>query len=543
MMVTRNLHDALVAIRLHFKPAPVNVWADAISINQDNISERNREVKRMHDVYVHASLTIIWLGEVPDDWNFGGERPSINAGKVMPRQLLEAGETGLLSDECTNDEILSFLALFERPYWKRVWIYQEIAVSQEQKTMFFWAGKLLPVASLKKTADFFDEKISRWLGLQANSSNAQDSKRNSNEGGEIQDATSSVQESLVMSDSLRVRFARSYLQMTMINYAYVLEYPLPELWPEAVLHVSTTSNCSDARDRVYGVLRLYGEDIAELINPDYTLPVERIFSDFAIVLIRRRGLDWMLFCSSGHISTQQRCPSWAIDFREDNQLERLLTAHSDKWERFCSGGVETADVRFSLDGYQIHCRAVLCGRVNTTGGQVQYEEHDALYQALMRVLYWQSSKDGAVCKTILGIPWPPSMQYENVKALLQVSRYSIHLEEFWKAHLDFKINGIALITWFNQSDSIEWDEESIEIALDMVTNMKMITTTEGRLGLGLETLKNDDHVAIVPGCKMPLILRPYETGYRFVGPCYIDGLMFGEALEDADANWTEITLF
>jgi hypothetical protein len=42
---------------------------------------------------------------------------------------------------------------------------------------------------------------------------------------------------------------------------------------------------------------------------------------------------------------------------------------------------------------------------------------------------------------------------------------------------------------------------------------------------------------------MPAILRPEKDGYEYIGPCYIDGIMFGEALEGEGVEWSEIILY
>jgi hypothetical protein len=39
------------------------LWADAICINQDDIDERNQQVKQMGLVYQQANHTMIYLGE------------------------------------------------------------------------------------------------------------------------------------------------------------------------------------------------------------------------------------------------------------------------------------------------------------------------------------------------------------------------------------------------------------------------------------------------------------------------------------------------
>lgn len=62
---------------------------------------------------------------------------------------------------------------------------------------------------------------------------------------------------------------------------------------------------------------------------------------------------------------------------------------------------------------------------------------------------------------------------------------------------------------------------------------RLITTTKGHVGMGPLLAKKDDVVCILFGCSVPVVLRRViEPGpcYEFVGECYLDGFMNGEAI-------------
>ncbi|KAN0108037.1 Heterokaryon incompatibility protein (HET) domain containing protein [Hyaloscypha variabilis] len=44
------------------------LWVDALCINQDDIDERNEQVKLMGDIYRNARRTLAWIGEAPPDF-------------------------------------------------------------------------------------------------------------------------------------------------------------------------------------------------------------------------------------------------------------------------------------------------------------------------------------------------------------------------------------------------------------------------------------------------------------------------------------------
>ena len=128
--VRANLEDALRILRGK-RPvqAGYKVWVDALSINQRDLQERSREITRMHHIYKDACAVIVWLGNAADESHramnlirtlsysceIGQDR---ELGLSLRRQpdLLGKGSWGALSQ------------LFDRSYWSRLWIMQEIAL-------------------------------------------------------------------------------------------------------------------------------------------------------------------------------------------------------------------------------------------------------------------------------------------------------------------------------------------------------------------------------------------------------------------------------
>ncbi|KAL1893339.1 hypothetical protein Sste5346_006517 [Sporothrix stenoceras] len=99
--VRQNLYDALIFLRQQSASAPQRFWIDAICINQDDVDERNRQVRIMDQIYFRASSVIIWLGQ--------------------SYAQIEALE----SDEFIQQKKV-FAQVQVDPYWERVWILQEM---------------------------------------------------------------------------------------------------------------------------------------------------------------------------------------------------------------------------------------------------------------------------------------------------------------------------------------------------------------------------------------------------------------------------------
>lgn len=66
--VGENLEEYLQFMRMDpDNRARVGIWVDALCINQNDVKERNVEVRRMADIYRGASSVIAWLGKEADE--------------------------------------------------------------------------------------------------------------------------------------------------------------------------------------------------------------------------------------------------------------------------------------------------------------------------------------------------------------------------------------------------------------------------------------------------------------------------------------------
>ncbi|KAK3373139.1 heterokaryon incompatibility protein-domain-containing protein [Lasiosphaeria ovina] len=105
--ITASLHGALSRLRDSFLERIV--WADAICINQEDLTERARQVHCMATIYAKASRVLMWLG-----------------GKEAADELYTVSE----QDEDLAGRNTSLLALVGRPWFRRIRVLQEVAAAQ-----------------------------------------------------------------------------------------------------------------------------------------------------------------------------------------------------------------------------------------------------------------------------------------------------------------------------------------------------------------------------------------------------------------------------
>jgi hypothetical protein len=75
----------------------------------------------------------------------------------------------------------------------------------------------------------------------------------------------------------------------------------------------------------------------------------------------------------------------------------------------------------------------------------------------------------------------------------------------------------------------------IRARICQTTNLKRLSRTKnGHLALMPADSRRGDTVAILFNCDLPVVLRPREEQYEFVGCCYIHGFMEGQAMAGLD---------
>lgn len=141
--ITHNLHQALQRIRED--RAGTLLWVDAICINQSDDDEKTHQVKMMRDIYNHAELVLIWLGEEEPTDKLGFEmmhrmykilgEPSISQGNQTDYIDFKALKIPHINDP-SWDAAKMILA---RTWFNRIWVLQELLVARKA---VFLCGRL-----------------------------------------------------------------------------------------------------------------------------------------------------------------------------------------------------------------------------------------------------------------------------------------------------------------------------------------------------------------------------------------------------------------
>jgi len=302
------------------------IWIDAICIDQENHSERSSQVQMMGTLYEQAESVIMWLGpedETVSDAFIVLERLG-SVGRV-PRsnQQLEEARAAVshislwdfydaacypakLGVEPFNDrQWLSVAALLHRPYFKRVWVIQE--VSQARKITVVCGRRLLDWGKLSAALMFL--VLTNWhQALHTEVLNLRVTDPKARVGFEAMLAAKENGGTAAMQLVRTREFSRGEGGRSRL---------------EDLLSTHRPCLATDPRDKIYSLLGISSFDKPPFTDPlkaqclvaDYQLPVEILYTRVVRLLIESRGdLRMLRQRESNRERSLRNLPSWVPDF-------------------------------------------------------------------------------------------------------------------------------------------------------------------------------------------------------------------------------------
>lgn len=121
LLIRSTLHAFLEVLCQHKQSLPI--WVDSVCINQCDVQERNWQVSMMGDIYRQAARVKSWIG--PSD---------VYSDHVFTYMKYHQNEAFLSSENSARATIKALESLetvLDRPYWKRLWVVQEMALAKE----------------------------------------------------------------------------------------------------------------------------------------------------------------------------------------------------------------------------------------------------------------------------------------------------------------------------------------------------------------------------------------------------------------------------
>ncbi|KAE9363268.1 AAA-domain-containing protein [Stipitochalara longipes BDJ] len=580
--VTRNLHRALLHLAESQEVAlkGLCVWIDALCINQDDLEERSSQVKIMELIYSEAHAVCAYIGSPPSDMKVDAEidaaiswLKNVRSMKTSDLDEFNDADVGI---SAPNDEItycISMLAskIFQESYWERMWVMQEIILAP---SILWWYGRwTFGTRELHNMREIFSRSMSSTDALR------------------LQSVFSDLSGEPPLPPRILWRITIMYTRLKILKeWRYdVIRRPLRLI---DILTLAQSSRATDLRDKVYGILTLLPKGLSAQIYPNYGLGygVREAYIEFTkLCLLEKGGLKegGLNMLSRIHIGPDRELdvPSWVLPLETDPGIplapDRTL---GHRYQKFHASSSLTYKVTFSEDNMIMSCEGILVDSIDTLAAKkktLYYPDFEHEYSgcestslllntiwdsrlALARVLLGDPNYEFANGPSPFDVPWI-DLDYlggfDEFRTGYMINK-TVHTDEIkWQVfayqsafkdifHVDlipnetFKFHGVPLKDYFDSREILLGKTEvyanlGIEI-LNSLTARRLCTTRNGLLGLAPLFAKPGDRIAILFGCNIPLILRPRGDNYEYIGSCFVEGLMKGEAVIGIEHNREDV---
>lgn len=515
LSITRNLHDALRALR-KYHPAVGNtkgalasnlsrvLWIDAICIDQANAAEKGPQVAMMGSIYQSASRVVAWLGPADQtshramrfmcsvglqvNVSFRGSELSPASGAADPT----LGDIRVPLCENNDDDIVPCLtALFERAWFSRLWVVQEILLGNPSRTTVLCGSQdAVPWSLFRKAIAAVS-----WKGLQVSTSYHRRS------------TVSQLRTFVTVQD----------------NTAYLsrLRYDFGAL------------ACKDPRDRIYAVMNLLGplERQHLCIRPDYDRPVAKVYREVVRRAIGILGdltiLEECEASAEGDRSLPSWVPNWACQpaSRGPKQGGAFASAQLAGWTANKDNILDDSSDILTLAGVSVST----IQHVGTDHpDDIDVSDEVRVAQMLFQEGLWEHDRLGKYDR-LWGVPLG-----EWVRTLLtgEVAEASSPPPE-WAPAMEESIDTLRVMLAAGTKakcegtfDEATWERRSarfLKNAGNRATGRRICKDSRGSLVLAPRLVRPGDLVCVLLGSHNHVLLRPTSpTGeqFRLVGTCF-----------------------
>lgn len=496
LLITPSLHGALR--RLRHETEMRRIWADAICINQQDLKERERQVKMMGRVYTDAERVLIYLGE--DD-----------SGHGQSFQLLQQhGKLGYPLRYHLDNWQAYVRNILKNEWFSRIWVVQELFLARE--ALFLWGDEQLEADILKDYVSQYDRQRES-TGLRWISRNFQLS------GG-----------------TAKFHFLD-------------------------ILYDTRSSLCTDNRDRIYGILGLTYDNsvpissVISRIQPDYSRSVESLFIDVAVLCVENGELRSLLIQVEHHTADVMSLPSWVCDWSRPSRCTPLIEAPDPYFKGepgepfpYYETVIEGVDHVLNVTGIEIGDISRVTDLPLDTAAMADTIASIALFwshtikpmrhsEKLRGNTLGYAEADARFAQHFANNTWSYNNSFDwkqLAKAMFGLTddheaRKVISCLENDPSGMDMMLSVQASLKECNGHEPTSVNRLYAPVVKNCWRGRRLFQTSNGYLGMAPETVRVDDLLLLFSGNRLkkspfPVILRKSGKDHVFVGVAHVPGL-------------------
>ncbi|RSL52544.1 hypothetical protein CEP54_010861 [Fusarium duplospermum] len=507
LQISFSLHSALQAIR---DPTfDTLLWIDAICINQDSVTEKAIQIRLLSTIFQSATQVVAWLG--PENQSQNGDVVIENLKSItnFARQsestyrctFLDSIKSKNESRSCKIDTFADLDAFLDRPWFKRVWIVQELVLPTK-----------VTLVCGRSTMDW--DEFFKAIQL---------CERGLNVSGHR------LEEPLILqhaSPAYALGMARKSLKEGRNKFGFL-----------RLLDMFAHCQATKLVDKLFALLGLASDCSQQEFNPDYDSTIQQVVQRYATCFVQR-GQVMDLLCRAGMNKSYGFC-SWIPEWTRHDFPQTISTWDASKGT-FYAGRREhpTAQVRetsrssllvLQINGLSVD-RITSIATIREIGKDGNgYSNTADDFRNLIEFIHSYpagESKSDILLKLPIGDARRPHL--ESTTDRLRTYRDFVDQEMHdWPADLE-------QLVWGDKKRTPEEDKvvkkywQTSQAFMNRISKAVFCRTEKGYAGLVPGGSQKGYEICIFGGGKAPFVLRK-RIGEEFtlVGECYIHGLMYG----------------
>ncbi|RMJ17342.1 hypothetical protein CDV36_003019 [Fusarium kuroshium] len=536
---TANLVSALRHLRPPAGADPMTLWVDAVCINQADLNERSQQVSMMRDIYASAERVVIWIGEEGDGSNDVFDALPVIAGQEGTDD--RGTERLSLMRKCSS----FFLSVVDRrPWFSRTWILQELAMAKHDP---------LVVCGWKSAS--WSLFIKGWEAI---------ARETFSEIGFLVRETSPKQEGQGhSSDTSTDNSGFQIVALLKLNVLNDLREGMQVRGGESMrklLILSRSSEATDPRDRVYGLLGMLKADGPSTTIPiDYHKPTAAVYSD-AMAHIFSQG-DGPFFLSGLWLPgvsaaaprieslpptvEQPNLPSWVSDFSRQAAGKTKNTSgiqfHPPAGISASGAGADCNNGKRLEDERTLQVEGLV---VDTIDQVVSLGTSlDACIEKLPALEALVSEARQRPCRLdpmIAGLMEQFKRKEPLWRILISNKRLRSGYDPAPSSYEDMYLSLLKRHSTKADPDHSAEQSEYEQCLKEAIGRRSLFVSKSGFVGTCVPESCVGDTVAIIFGSPVPFVLRALtQTGpeigrkvYALVGGSYVGGIMSGEMVDE-----------
>ena len=566
--VTRNLATALRYFRQ--TQSMRRIWADAICINQRSLTEKAQQVQQMGRVYASAVQTLVWLGEESLEVKGALENLPIWLRSPAPHvdwtgaeiawespSSLVFNERGVSTEAATwlrlqQESLPPVMSLFARDWWRRKWIIQELV---RAKSAVLVCGK----------------QHLEWASIQRNLADPMTAAR-LNQTCLLINLMQGPSDTSELQLKSQTGMANA-VQMAKWTSAFHREGPSE---PENLGLLDLTWHtlgfeCTVAVDSLYSLLGLVqdveGSKGSHLLAVDYTASFAEISTRFTKWIILNSPPSGPLGMFNHVLGNRkpftidkrpqsepardpnQLPPSWASGLLHSEYFSRMDLVAPLGIQDFDAGGsrrgiLPTNPVPWkepSTNSDMLALNGRIIGTITDLFPPLKVDDNLYSYEQFMA---WSTQIWDLVSARTPEYEHASEVFYQFVTCGGESSRILSKIPSRSRPGLEDARRYLTIAS--GQDHELFAAEPNVSAFMEAMapaTCRRLCVTSSGHLGWVPPVAEKGDRICIFDGAPLFYVITPCGGGYHnLIGPCYVQGLMFGEAV-DLDLELQKINLY